>query len=276
MKYSYKYEKFKFPDFPVYSSVQKGMGALVVPHFHKAAELILVLEGECGMNIDTTVLKLRKNDLVFVPPFCVHHVTSENENTVIKGITFDPSLLELKNADFVVESLFDKAKIKDYIIKNQRDKGLKIIKNFSLEGDGQTLEFRLEIMSQLLSLGAIIAGNFEETKPDTNHVILKPALDYIQANFKTEIHISDLSRLINVCDDHFIRLFRSATNKTPIKYINDMRIEEALKLLIDSDLSITEISENLGFSSVNYMIKVFKGNLNTTPKAYRKSLIQGK
>ena len=78
-----------------------------------------------------------------------------------------------------------------------------------------------------------------------------------------------MSSLLNICDDHFIKLFKSATNKTPIKYINDLRIEAALKLLVDSNLSITQIADRVGFSNINYMIKVFKDTLNTTPKAYK-------
>jgi AraC-like DNA-binding protein len=55
-----------------------------------------------------------------------------------------------------------------------------------------------------------------------------------------------------------------------INFINDVRIEQALKLLINSDLSITEISYKVGFSSVNYFSNIFKANLKMSPNQYRK------
>ena len=119
------------------------------------------------------------------------------------------------------------------------------------------------IISELLE-------QFDNTVYDNNNTRLTPVFDYIKNNYNSPIRISDMSSLLNICDDHFIKLFKSATNKTPIKYINDLRIEAALKLLVDSNLSITQIADRVGFSNINYMIKVFKDTLNTTPKAYKR------
>ena len=82
---------------------------------------------------------------------------------------------------------------------------------------------------------------------------------------------SELGGLLNVCNDHFIRLFRSATNKTPVAYIRDFRLQEALKLLLDGDLSVTDIASAVGFSSGNYMTRVFRSAFHMTPLQYRKN-----
>ena len=100
---------------------------------------------------------------------------------------------------------------------------------------------------------------------------IQPVIDYINENYRKDIPLTELSERINVCDDHLIRLFRAATNKTPTAYIRDLRLQEALKLLLDSDRSVTDIAAMVGFSSGNYMTRVFRTVLRMTPLQYRKN-----
>lgn len=272
MEYNYKFEKFKHLDFPVYSSVQSGKGTIVVPHYHKAAEVNLILNGSCEVYIDSTVITCHKNDVVFIPPYSVHTIIGTSASTKIKGITFNFSLLEKKIDSYSIEAVLNKnrlSKNEKYLIKENFENIIDLISNFSILEQDDSDACRIMIVGKLLVLVSILLKHFDNKTKNENYNRIQPVIEYIQNNYKTTLHISDLSALLNVCDDHFIKLFKKVTNKTPIKYINDLRIEESLKLLVDSDLSVTEISEKVGFSSVNYMIKIFKDTLNTTPKAYK-------
>ncbi|MCY7597333.1 helix-turn-helix domain-containing protein, partial [Bacillus altitudinis] len=59
--------------------------------------------------------------------------------------------------------------------------------------------------------------------------------------------------------------------KSPIHYVNEYRIQQSLILLQKTDLNITEIAYQVGFSSTSYFISIFKRVKNTTPLSYRKS-----
>jgi transcriptional regulator GlxA family with amidase domain len=59
--------------------------------------------------------------------------------------------------------------------------------------------------------------------------------------------------------------------KTPVDYINGIRINRAMQLLVDSEMSVSEISDEIGFCNANYFNKIFKQYVRLTPLAYRKN-----
>jgi AraC-like DNA-binding protein len=268
MSYAYKFENFKYADFPVFSSVQSGAGTIVVPHFHKAVELLLVLRGECEVRVDTAVLHPTMGDVLVIPPYCVHTVIGKNSAAQIKGITFEPSILERANE---LSAALDKQNVATYRPTRGVEELRTLILAFSLAGEDKSASFRFGVLSKLYQIGEILLNNYPVRVDNCENERLRAVFSYIEEQYTRQIRVEDLSALVNVCDDHFIRLFKKATGKSPVSYINDRRLERALQLLVDSDLTVTEIADAVGFSNVNYMIKLFKRAMNTTPLAYRKT-----
>lgn len=64
--------------------------------------------------------------------------------------------------------------------------------------------------------------------------------------------------MVNLSPNHFCKVFKKITGKTLIEYLHLLRINEAEKMLVDTDASITEIAGNVGFSSITYFGRVFK------------------
>ena len=77
----------------------------------------------------------------------------------------------------------------------------------------------------------------------------------------------------NVSVEHFIRMFNKAYSMSPKQYLIKLRIENAIILLRDTNLSIYEIAEKTGFTSEYYFSRIFKKNVFISPSAFRKSLI---
>ncbi|HBT85173.1 MAG TPA: AraC family transcriptional regulator, partial [Porphyromonadaceae bacterium] len=71
--------------------------------------------------------------------------------------------------------------------------------------------------------------------------------------------------------DHFIRIFKNDMQTTPIKYINQKKIERAQLLLITGDKSIKDIAYDLSFENVYYFNRLFKKIIGMTPSEYRSS-----
>ena len=86
-----------------------------------------------------------------------------------------------------------------------------------------------------------------------------------------DICIDDICAAINSSKYHFCRQFKKHTGLTVMEYILKTRIILAKTELIKTNLSITEISERLGFSSVSYFCRAFKAESGLTPLQYRKS-----
>jgi len=99
---------------------------------------------------------------------------------------------------------------------------------------------------------------------------IKSALDYINLNYSSELDIDMLAKVSNLSKFYFCRLFKEITHLTPVDYINKFRVEKAIELIKNTDMSISEIAFEVGFNSVSYFIKVFKEYVGTTPFKYKK------
>lgn len=71
---------------------------------------------------------------------------------------------------------------------------------------------------------------------------------------------------------HFIRLFKQSTGMTPYQYLTQCRLERAQHLLANTDLTIAEIAERVGFATHSHFTKVFRQHFSVTPKVYRQRL----
>ncbi len=98
---------------------------------------------------------------------------------------------------------------------------------------------------------------------------LRPVYDYINKNFQKKLSLKFLAN-INCCSvQTLINRFKKQIGKTPIEYINELRIKKAKKLLIDTDFSIGQISELCGFENIYYFSNVFKKETGISPLKFR-------
>lgn len=105
--------------------------------------------------------------------------------------------------------------------------------------------------------------------------IIKQSIDYIRAHYQEKIYIRNLSELSGLNEQYFIRFFSNATGESPIDYINAYRIQEAARLLRESELLVPEVGGQCGFHSVGHFIRTFRGLMGQTPIRYRKQFGQG-
>lgn len=92
----------------------------------------------------------------------------------------------------------------------------------------------------------------------------------IQSHLYDEtLSVSDLAFLTNHSLASFKRKFKEVFNDSPARYIKSKRLEKAGDLLKSSELSITEIAYDCGFSEVSYFGKVFRKNFDLSPSEYR-------
>lgn len=98
---------------------------------------------------------------------------------------------------------------------------------------------------------------------------VRPAIDHIENNYNMPVTIDELAGLCHMCSSGFFRHFKSATGVTPVAYKHNIMIQNALDLLLHTDLTVEEISQRVGFSSSNYFRKVFFDITGKTPKEVR-------
>ena len=102
---------------------------------------------------------------------------------------------------------------------------------------------------------------------------LSQILDYIDTHLDSNIKLADLAQLLDISSFHMSRLFKQSIGMTPYQYVSQQRVERAKQLLKHSDLLITDIALECGFSSHSHLSKQFRQIAGITPKAYRSSQI---
>lgn len=99
--------------------------------------------------------------------------------------------------------------------------------------------------------------------------ILTPAFDYIENNYSDNaINNCFLSELCGISEVYFRKLFAAGRGISPRQYILEVRIRHAKHLLTDTDMTVGEISEQIGFSSVYHFCRAFKNRTGMTPSEY--------
>lgn len=270
----FKFENYKDPRFPLYCSTQKGTGQLAVPHYHNAYELIKILDGEVTVFVDTGEYVVRRGEMVFIPSQCIHATYSRCAETVTFNVTFEKELVapslwppeadEILGRDNVTLHVFDGAEYEEL------DRCVESIRRVYYDGSPT---YEMDILAGVYRLLSCVFGRYRVSSLCEDGTVridrLRPVLDYIREHASERIRLSDLSNILHVCDDHLIRLFKMQTNKSPMQYIIDRRVENAMRLLIATDMSVAAISAKTGFSSPNYMAKIFKDTIKLTPHQYR-------
>jgi AraC-like DNA-binding protein len=92
---------------------------------------------------------------------------------------------------------------------------------------------------------------------------------YIYEHFREQILISDIAKISNMTETSFCRYFKSRTLKTFTRFLNEVRISYACKLLNNSNCSITDACFESGYNSLSYFNRQFKSILKMSPLKYK-------
>jgi two-component system response regulator YesN len=114
--------------------------------------------------------------------------------------------------------------------------------------------------------------NVYETRNVKNAETLSTVLRYIRDNYMKQITLDDAARSVFLSPFYLSHTFKDELGITFIEYLTRVRMEEAMKLLVDKSLSMQAIAEAVGYDDASYFSKVFKKNAGVTPNKYRMRL----
>lgn len=93
--------------------------------------------------------------------------------------------------------------------------------------------------------------------------------DYIYGHYREKIYLDDIADKLGISSSYLSRLFKKETGVSLQDFINDVRVEKAVNLLVYSEESLAKIAEYVNFPTQSYFGKIFKQKLQMTPKQYR-------
>lgn len=112
----------------------------------------------------------------------------------------------------------------------------------------------------------------EEQPADITTSGFVKALQFINANFRSQLTLSQVAEKSGMSVSSFVRLFKKKTGMTFVIYLNSVRIAESCKLLRDPGQSLLQISIHCGFNNQSHFNRVFKKFVGVSPGQYKKSI----
>lgn len=100
---------------------------------------------------------------------------------------------------------------------------------------------------------------------------LQQAMEYIHDHLAEDLSLREIAAFLQMSPNYFTSLFKQSTGLSTHQYVIQCRIEKTKRLLTKPDLSIVEVSQQVGFQSQSHFINVFRKQTGMTPKAYRKA-----
>ncbi len=107
------------------------------------------------------------------------------------------------------------------------------------------------------------------TKIPPHHQMILEAISYIANHYNEDLNLNFVSKKFCFSPWYFSKIFKQATGMLYIEYLNKIRINEAQKLLIKTNKSITEIAGDVGFNSLTNFGRVFKQIADCSPRQYK-------
>lgn len=123
----------------------------------------------------------------------------------------------------------------------------------------------LEYLFKLLSVVSVNSLYDTENK----NLLVEQIKEYIEQNYFNDIQINEIAEKFNISRNYLFRIFKKENGMSLKKYILNIKFEEAKRLLLMTNLPVTQISEMVGFKSYSAFFKAFKSMNNCTPKKYR-------
>ncbi len=134
-------------------------------------------------------------------------------------------------------------------------------------GAEQSLKNGLEQL--LISLIRRQTGNRDDNLPPVGEFDVKEVIRYLDENFREKITIDELSFIFGTNRSSVCKSFKAVTGKGINEYVNEKKLNEAKRLLTETDDTITEIAERLNFTGIHYFTAFFKKNTGLSPTEYK-------
>lgn len=281
--------EFKIEGFNSVYYFEFGKNFTHTPEKHDFWEMVYVDNGEVITVVDGVGTKQKQGQVVFHAPMEPHAHISDMENTnnmlIISFVCKSPAMEFFRKKMFTIDktsktllSLFtDEVKNvmgkipDDYENKNPIDfKGAEF-------GSTQLLScYFTEFLIKLFRNGNTMGNKIFSS--DKSRLMAQNSLSELIAQYMSENLHKNLS-LKDICDNFMLgksqicSIFKNNIGKSPMDYYNELKIQEAKRLLRSDLYSVSQISDLLGYSCIHSFSRTFKRTTGFSPTAYTKSIL---
>jgi AraC family transcriptional regulator, transcriptional activator of pobA len=254
------------------------------PHRHDFFEVLFLLKGSGFHVIDSNKYKINPPCVFFLSPGQAHKLELSND---IEGFIFiftaDFYQIDRSNPNRLIEFPFFytiKQNNPPLFFSNQTD--VSFLENLFIRGvkevinkETQSLELLRSILDLILTFctklyptddGLLVKGK--------GHLLVKRFYQLLEEKYQQNLIVSDYARLLAVTPNHLTQTLKQLSGKTSLEIIKSKQLLEIKRLLVHTNMGISEISNQLNFTDQSYFTKFFKRETGVLPLAYRNESIK--
>jgi AraC-like DNA-binding protein len=253
-------------------------------HTHEEYELIYICEGKGEKVVGDNMSDLCKGDLLFLGPNLPHLFRCDQDYPMKNQ---SGSLVIHFNNSYLDENFFSCPEFEPIQKLFRRSKsGIqfsgdteRIANRMKSLFDREKSESLIEIFFILLDLAKdygqtqLASPGFSPSFGEKDYQRINIANQYVMENFKDHITLGEVALKAGLTKAAFCRHFKKVTGKTFFTFLKEYRIGHACKLLMQTDMNVSEISYECGFNTISNFNKQFKSVTGTNPMDYQDKFI---
>ncbi|HAE17046.1 MAG TPA: hypothetical protein DCG51_10935 [Erysipelotrichaceae bacterium] len=250
-----------------------------IPHWHQDVELTYVVKGTSELEVAGRQYTIHAGDGYFVNARQIHTGRSSERDFIC--VRIHPILLcanEYIEQTFVLPVINDPAMAFVHLSHNipwQKEILDMILHIYEQDrADADTLP--LTIQSSIFAIWKLLYEHrsTDEIKkvPESHHMTsLKRMIGYIQENYQNRITLKQIAESGNVSASTCNNIFNTLIHQSPVRFLLSCRLNNSTKMLKETDMTVTEIAGQCGFSSASYFTEMFHREYGMTPVDFRKA-----
>lgn len=275
---------FEFPYLWIWGEMDKYIGGHVPWHWHEEVEFCYLLKGEVEYHFSNKIVKLEEGDAMFVNSNVLHLIKSCED---CKGAIIIPQIINKLLLIGYHRSVYDNKYYKPivncdnlpyYHLHGDDDTDsqmLRLLIDAYKLAEKEEFGYEVKVRNNISELWVRLYGQVREMLSKSGHIQnktdkrLKQMIAFVNKHYMEKITLEDIAQVGNISVRECIRNFKKNMQITPFQYLQQLRVEFAANMLMNSDLSITEIALKNGFATSSHFTQLFKEYMHCTPKQYR-------
>lgn len=237
-------------------------------------ELIYVLGGTSLITIEKTHYELHGGEMIIIPAFVSHKIDTlrgDLHHNYWMHFDMNQSLLTQKIIELILENWNGHSY---YIGENKVCISVLAWLEKEKQTGGEGCFQMTDALFRIFLVELIRCSGLDRKIADIpliQNTVYWTVLQYMQKNYKEINTVSEIAHVNHISESYCTKLFREYQDTSPAKYLMQLKMKEATRLLHQTEKSVQEISELLQFSSSYHFSNTFKKYLKVTPTYYRKS-----
>ncbi len=249
-------------------------------HWHSAIEIIVPSENSYTVVLDDMSYTFSEGDVFIVPPGIMHELVAPTSGGERLIVLLDYNMYSnIEGMDVLLQMLHPYMLITkdEYLELNKRLRFYldEISREYANAGEyaeatiySLFLRFFVAIGKTKFDKTRRVSGSQTGKQPEYIDKI-RMVCNYISEHCTENMNVEDLSDMAGFSKFHFARLFKQYTGLSCYEYLMRTRVEHAEKLLVQPEITITEVAMLSGFNSLSTFNRVFKTHKNCTPTEYK-------